>query len=43
MKYFNPEPIADQLHDLNTQVAELRSTIGEKERLTGDMVGESRA
>jgi len=43
MKYFNPEPIPDQLHDLNTQVAELRSTIGEKERLTGDMVGESRA
>jgi transcriptional regulator with GAF, ATPase, and Fis domain len=41
MKYFNPESIADQLHDLQTQVAELRSTIGEKERLPGDMVGES--
>ena len=41
MKYFNPESIADQLHDLQSQVAELRSTIGEKERLPGDMVGES--
>ncbi len=41
MKYFNPESIADQLHDLQSQVAELRSTIGATERLPGDMVGES--
>jgi DNA-binding NtrC family response regulator len=41
MKYFNPESIADQLHELQTQVAELRSTIGEKERLPGDIVGDS--
>jgi DNA-binding NtrC family response regulator len=40
-KYFNPESIADQIHDLQTQVAELRSTIGEQERLPGGMVGES--
>jgi DNA-binding NtrC family response regulator len=43
MKYFNPESIADQLHDLQTQVAELRSSIGEKERPPGDIVGESPA
>ena len=41
MKYFSPESIADQLLDLQTQVAELRSSIDEKERLPGDMVGES--
>lgn len=41
MKYFNPESIAEQLLDLQTQVAVLRSSIEEKERLPADMVGES--
>jgi DNA-binding NtrC family response regulator len=41
MRYFNPESIANQLLDLQTQVAELRSSIEEKERLPGDMVGDS--
>ena len=41
MKYFNPEPIAEQILDLQTQLAQLRSSIDEKENLPGDMVGES--
>ncbi|MCC6611556.1 MAG: sigma-54-dependent Fis family transcriptional regulator [Burkholderiales bacterium] len=41
MRYFSPESIANQLLDLQTQVAELRSTIEGKERLPGDMVGDS--
>ncbi|MCL4802354.1 MAG: sigma 54-interacting transcriptional regulator [Burkholderiales bacterium] len=41
MSYFKSESIANQLLDLQAQVAELRSTIGEKERLPGDMVGDS--
>ncbi len=39
--FFNRESIADQLFDLQTQVAHLRSTIGDKETLPGDMVGNS--
>ncbi len=38
---FTREPIADQLLDLQTQVVELRATIGEKEKLPSDMVGSS--
>lgn len=41
MRYFSPEPIADQLLNLQTQVVQLRSTIGEKEKLSADMLGVS--
>jgi len=41
MKYLNPESIADQLLDLQTQVAELRSKIDAREGARGDFVGES--
>jgi len=41
MRFFAPEPIADQLLHLQTQVMQLRSTIGEKEKLPADMVGNS--
>jgi len=41
-KHFsNRESIADQLFDLQTQVVQLRSSIGEKEKLPTDMVGDS--
>ena len=39
--FFNRESIADQLIDLQTQVVQLRSTIGEKEKLPADMIGNS--
>ena len=39
LRYFTPESIADQLIDLQTQVVQLRSTIGEKEKLPADMIG----
>ncbi|MCC4114619.1 sigma-54-dependent Fis family transcriptional regulator [Aromatoleum toluclasticum] len=41
MRYFVPDPIADQLIDLQTQVVQLRSTIAEKENLPADMIGNS--
>src|SRR5208282_2490414 len=41
MKYLNPESIADQLLDLQTQVAELRSKIDAREGARGNFVGES--
>ena len=41
MRYFNAENIADQLLDLQAQLAQLRSTIAERESLPADMVGES--
>jgi len=40
-RFFDRESIADQLIDLQTQVVELRSSIGEKEKLPTDMVGNS--
>ncbi len=41
-KHFsNRESIADQLFDLQTQVVQLRSSIGAKEKLPTDMVGDS--
>jgi DNA-binding NtrC family response regulator len=43
LRYFTPESIADQLIDLQTQVVQLRSTIGEKEKLPADMIGISPA
>ncbi|TAN51454.1 MAG: sigma-54-dependent Fis family transcriptional regulator [Betaproteobacteria bacterium] len=39
--FTNREPIADQLLELQTQVVQLRSTIGDKEKLPADMVGNS--
>lgn len=39
LRYFTPESIADQLIDLQTQVVQLRSTIGEKDKLPADMIG----
>ena len=39
--FANRESIADQLFDLQTQVVQLRSDIGEKEKLPTDMVGNS--
>ena len=38
-RFFTPESIADQLMELQTQVVQLRSTVGEKERLPADMIG----
>ncbi len=43
MRYFHPENIADQLLDLQTQLAQLRSTIVERERVPDEMVGDSPA
>ncbi|MEZ5615379.1 MAG: sigma 54-interacting transcriptional regulator [Rhodocyclaceae bacterium] len=41
MRYYNPESIADQLIDLQSQVSHLRSSIGEKETLPQHMIGVS--
>jgi len=41
MRFLAPEPIADRILDLQTQVAQLRSRIEEKEKLPADMVGVS--
>jgi transcriptional regulator with PAS, ATPase and Fis domain len=41
MRYYNPESIADQLIDLQTQVTHLRASIGEKETLPEHMIGVS--
>jgi DNA-binding NtrC family response regulator len=43
MRYYNPESIADQLIELQTQVTQLRSSIGEKETLPQHMIGVSTA
>jgi len=40
-RFFRPESIAEQLIELQTQVVQLRSTIGEKDRLPADMIGGS--
>src|SRR3990170_2685956 len=39
--FSNREPIADQLLELQTQVVQLRSTIGEQKKLPADMLGNS--
>ncbi len=39
--FFNRESIAEQLFDLQTQVTQLRSSIGDKERPPADMTGNS--
>ena len=41
LRFYNPESIADQLIDLQTQVSHLRSSIGEKEALPQHMIGVS--
>ncbi|CAG0972510.1 Phenol regulator MopR [Burkholderiales bacterium] len=41
LKYYNPESIADQLMELQTQVTQLRSSIGEKLTLPQHMIGVS--
>ncbi|BAL24480.1 sigma-54-dependent Fis family transcriptional regulator [Azoarcus sp. KH32C] len=41
MRYFEPDPITDQLIDLQTQVLQLRSTISERENLPTEMMGSS--
>ncbi|HJV28656.1 MAG TPA: sigma 54-interacting transcriptional regulator [Aromatoleum sp.] len=41
MRLFEPDPINDQLIDLQTQVMQLRSTIGERDTLQGDLSGSS--
>jgi hypothetical protein len=40
-RIFNRESIAEQLIDLQTQVVQLRSAMGEKEKLPADIVGDS--
>ncbi len=42
-RFFNRESIAEQLIDLQTQVVQLRSAIGKKEKLPADIVGNSPA
>lgn len=42
-RFFNRESIAERLLDLQTQVVQLRSSIGEKEKRPADMVGNSPA
>jgi DNA-binding NtrC family response regulator len=42
-RFFNRESIAEQLIDLQTQVVQLRSAINEREKLPGDIIGNSKA
>ncbi|TSK06029.1 MAG: sigma-54-dependent Fis family transcriptional regulator [Geobacter sp.] len=42
-RIFHPDPIADELMKLQTQVVDLRSAINEKEKLPADVVGNSPA
>ena len=41
LSFFNRESIAEQLINLQTQVVQLRSAIGEKEKLPSDIVGDA--
>ena len=41
MRFFNSESIADQLIDLQTQVVQLRSSIGDRDQLPQDITGTS--
>jgi DNA-binding NtrC family response regulator len=41
MRFFAPQSIADQLLDLQTQVTQLRSSIGDREGMPADMDGTS--
>ncbi len=42
-QFFNKESIAEQLHDLQTQVVQLRSSIVDPHRLPGEMAGNAPA
>ncbi len=41
LRFFTPESIADQIFELQTQVVQLRSTIGHPNGLGGEMIGQS--
>ena len=41
MRYFNGQSIADQLIDLQTQVVQLRSSIGDRDQMPEDVTGAS--
>ncbi len=41
LRFFTPQPIADQLIELQTQVVQLRASIGQMEKLPADMTGNS--
>ncbi len=41
LRYLTPQPIADQLIELQTQVVQLRSSIGQIENLPAEMIGSS--
>ena len=41
LRFFTPQPIADQLIELQTQVVQLRASIGQSARLPADMIGNS--
>ncbi len=41
MRFFTPESIADQLFELQTQVVQLRSTIGQQDGMGAEMIGQS--
>ncbi|MFL5373160.1 MAG: sigma 54-interacting transcriptional regulator, partial [Myxococcales bacterium] len=43
LRYFHPENIADELLNLQTQLAQLRSSMDERESLPEEMVGDSPA
>lgn len=43
MRFLKPVSIAEQLIELQTEVVELRSTIGGRDRMPADMIGQSRA
>jgi DNA-binding NtrC family response regulator len=40
-RFFNPDFIADELQDLQTQVVQLRAAINEKDKLPQDVIGNS--
>jgi len=42
MRFLEPQPIAEQLIELQTEVVQLRSTIGEQHKLPADLIGQSR-
>src|SRR5574340_623604 len=41
LRFLTPQPIADQLIELQTQVVQLRSSIAQKDKLPADMLGDS--
>ncbi|HEX6016750.1 MAG TPA: sigma-54-dependent Fis family transcriptional regulator [Burkholderiaceae bacterium] len=43
MRFLEPQAIAEQLIELQTEVVQLRSTIGEHDKLPADLIGQSRS